>query len=187
MRITLIFFLLIPLLSAACVAQAPTKTADNFRALLDEDWKYWMTQYPEAATLIGYPGQDARWTDYRREAIEARNTYLRKSAERVRGVDRAQLDPANQLNYDLYLDLLQTAVQGLEFDNDAMPVRSVIPHNLAMPINQLEGITQDIPRIIASARQRRLPTTRTGSSVSKASPRSSIRRLRSCAMGSGAA
>jgi uncharacterized protein (DUF885 family) len=148
-RLTLAFFLILPLLSAACVAQAPTRPADNFRVLLDEDWKYWMTQYPEAATLIGYPGQDARWTDYRREAIEARNTYLRKSAERVRAIDRAQLDAANQLNYDLYLDLLQTAVQGLEFDNDAMPVRSVIPHNLAMPINQLEGITQDIPRIIA--------------------------------------
>ncbi len=30
-----------------------------------------------------------------------------------------------------------------------MPVQSVIPHNLAMPINQLEGIQTDIPRIIA--------------------------------------
>ncbi|MGE5833099.1 MAG: DUF885 domain-containing protein [Acidobacteriota bacterium] len=131
------------------MAQAPTNRSDNFRSLVDEDWKYWMTQYPEAATLIGYPGQDARWTDYRREAIDARNAYLRKSVERVRAINRAELDPPNQLNYDLYLDLLQTAVQGLEFDNDAIPVRSVIPHNLAMPINQIEGIAQDIPRIIA--------------------------------------
>jgi uncharacterized protein (DUF885 family) len=139
----------LPLLTAGCVAQAPTNRSDNFRSLVDEDWRYWMTQYPEAATLIGYPGQDARWTDYRREAIDARNAYLRKSVERVRAINRAELDPPNQLNYDLYLDLLQTAVHGLEFDNDAMPVRSVIPHNLAMPINQIEGMAQDIPRIIA--------------------------------------
>ena len=53
MRISLLAILtILPLLSAACVAQAPTKPADNFRTLLDEDWKYWMTQYPEAATLI---------------------------------------------------------------------------------------------------------------------------------------
>ena len=149
MRISFLVITVLPLLSAACVAQAPTNRSDNFRLLLDEDWKYWMTQYPEAATLIGYPGQDARWTDYRREAIDARHAYLRKSVERVRAINRAELDPPNQLNYDLYLDLLQTAVQGLEFDNDAMPVRSVIPHNLAMPINQIEGIAQDIPRIIA--------------------------------------
>ena len=30
-----------------------------------------------------------------------------------------------------------------------MPIRGVIPHNLLMPINQLEGIAQDIPRTIA--------------------------------------
>ena len=30
-----------------------------------------------------------------------------------------------------------------------MPIRGVIPHNLLMPINQLEGIQQDIPQTIA--------------------------------------
>jgi uncharacterized protein (DUF885 family) len=67
----------------------------------------------------------------------------------VRAIDRAELDPGDRLSYDLYVDLLQTAVQGLEFDNDAIPFRGVIPHNLAMPINQIEGIGQDIPRVIA--------------------------------------
>ena len=74
---------------------------------------------------------------------------LRQSLERVRRINRAELDQADKLNYDLYVDLLQTAVEGLDFDNDAIPMRSVIPHNLAMPINQLEGIVTDIPRIIS--------------------------------------
>ena len=30
-----------------------------------------------------------------------------------------------------------------------MPIRGVIPHNLLMPINQLEGVQQDMPRVIA--------------------------------------
>ena len=55
-----------------------------------------------------------------------------------------------QLNYDLYRDLLQTAVDGLQFHNDAIPYRGVIPHNLLMPVNQLEGIQTDIPRMIAA-------------------------------------
>ncbi|HYN07994.1 MAG TPA: DUF885 domain-containing protein [Vicinamibacterales bacterium] len=131
------------------MAQAPTNPSENFRALLDEDWKYWMAQYPETATSFGFPGQDARWTDYSRPAIEGRNKYLKQSVDRIRAVDRARLERADQLNYDLYLGLLQTAVEGLQFGNDAMPVQSVIPHNLAMPINQLEGIQTDLPRIIA--------------------------------------
>ena len=149
MYLSVVTLMLLPLVTIACVAQAPTRPSDSLRAQLEEDWKYWMTQYPEAATTLGYPGQDARWTDYSRPAIDARNAYLRQSLERVRRINRAELDQADELNYDLYVDLLQTAVEGLDFDNDAIPMRSVIPHNLAMPINQLEGIVTDIPRIIS--------------------------------------
>ena len=104
---------------------------------------------PEIATAFGYPGQNARWTDYSPAAIDARADYLKESVSRLSAIDRASLDANDQLNYDLYRDLLDTAVAGLEFHNDAMPIRGVIPHNLLMPINQLEGIAQDIPRTIA--------------------------------------
>ena len=39
-------------------------------------------------------------------------------------------------------------MEGLEFQNDAMPIRGVIPHNLLMPMNQIEGVQQDVPRTI---------------------------------------
>ena len=135
-------------LTAACSRKAIAD--DWFRTQLDEDWKYWMTQYPESATLIGYPGQNARWTDYSRGTTDARADYLKKSLERLASGDRGKLPSEQQLNYDLYRDLLQTAVDGLQFHNDAIPFRGVIPHNLMMPVNQLEGIQQDIPRVIGA-------------------------------------
>jgi hypothetical protein len=55
--------------------------ADLLRAQLDDDWRYWMVQYPQVATVVGYPGQNAR----------------------------------------------------LDFHNDAMPIRGIVPHNLRMP------------------------------------------------------
>jgi uncharacterized protein (DUF885 family) len=115
----------------------------------EEDWKYWMTQYPEAATAYGYRGQNMRWTDYSQTSIEARADYLKGSLQRLQSVDRAGLTPADQLNYDLYSDLLQTAINGLQFHNDALPIKGVIPHNLFMPLNQMEGVQQDIPHTIA--------------------------------------
>jgi len=135
--------------SVACAVAAPERRPDRLRTQLDDDWKYWMTQYPEVATQFGYPGQDARWTDYSQPAIDARAQYLKESAGRLMAIDRASLEANDRLNYDLYRDVLDTAVAGLEFHNDALPIRGVIPHNLLMPINQLEGIPQDIPRIIA--------------------------------------
>src|SRR5439155_23705957 len=59
------------------------------------------------------------------------------------------LDSKDQVNYDLYQDLLDTAVKGLKFHNDAIPIKGVIPHNLMMPVNQMEGVQQDIPRTFA--------------------------------------
>jgi uncharacterized protein (DUF885 family) len=140
------------LLAIGCAAQSPKSpngAGAALRAQLDEDWKYWMSQYPELATAYGYPGQNMKWTDYSPPAIGGREDYLKKSLERLKGTDRGQLNPEEQMNYDLYRDLLDTAVEGLEFHNDAIPVKNVIPHNLLMPINQLEGIQQDIPHVFA--------------------------------------
>src|SRR5436189_4800620 len=126
----LALILLLSVLAVGCAAQSShsnNRSSDALRSQLEEDWKYWMTQYPELATAYGYPGQNMRWTDYSQAAIDARAMYLRKSAERLNGIDRAQLSPEEQVNYDLYRDLLDTAVKGLEFHNDAIPFKSVIP------------------------------------------------------------
>ncbi|HYR88604.1 MAG TPA: DUF885 domain-containing protein [Terriglobia bacterium] len=137
------------ILVAACASQSSNRSADEFHKQLDEDWTYWMTQYPETATALGYPGQNMRWTDYSQSASDKRAEYLKKSLERLARIGSAQFSVDDRTNYDLYRDLIDTAVKGLDFHNDAMPIRGVIPRNLLMPINQLEGIQQDIPRTFA--------------------------------------
>jgi len=135
--------------SSACVAEAPSDRPNVLQDFLASDWAYWTAEYPEFATAIGMPDHDARWTDLAPDAIERRRAHLRESLERLRGFNRGALDAAGQLNYDLYREMLETAVTGLAFDNDPMPVRGVIAANLLMPINQLEGIQQGIPRTIS--------------------------------------
>src|SRR3954453_5628260 len=129
--------------------QAGRTPADLLRAQLDEDWTYWMAQYPETATAFGYPGQNGGWTGYSEGAIAARSAYLNRSVQRVVSIDRSGLGAEDQVTYDLYRDLLETAAKGLEFNNDAMPIRGVIPHNLRMPLNQIEGVQQDVPSALA--------------------------------------
>ena len=142
------------LVTMVSTAQPPS-ASDRFRALLDEDWKYWMAQYPETATALGYPsagsgqGHHSRWTDYSRAAIDARAKHLGETLVQLTTLDRSQLSPADQVSYDLYREMTDTAIEGLAFGNDAMPVRGVVVRNLRMPVNQMEGVQQDIPRIIA--------------------------------------
>lgn len=132
-------------------AQAPRQNSATrrLREFLAADWKYWVGEYPENATVYGYPGENNRWTDYSPAAIERRNQHLHSSLAALDAIPRNQLPAAEQLNYDLYREELQITIDGLTFHNDAFPVASENPLNLYMPINQMAGIQQYIPDIIA--------------------------------------
>ncbi|MGH9702072.1 MAG: DUF885 domain-containing protein [Candidatus Acidiferrales bacterium] len=139
-------------------AEGQRSTAKNSRSHNEDkrlrdffatDWKYWMVQYPEFATSIGYAGRNRRWTDDSPEAIAARNVHLLQSVKALDQIDREKLSAIEKLNFDLYRKLLANAIEGLRFHNDAMPFASVVAHNLYQPINQREGLAQDIGQIIS--------------------------------------
>ena len=145
----LIFLPALAILASVLAAAQSQSVSDRFDTLLREDWDYWMGQYPETASALGYPGHETRWTDYAPAAVAGRAKHLRDTLARIDAIDRAQLPPAGQLDYDLYREMIATAVEGLEFDNDALPLRGVVVRNLNMPVNQMDGVHQDVPRIIS--------------------------------------
>jgi uncharacterized protein (DUF885 family) len=138
--------LLVPMLAIAQSASNETsshaKAAREFRAYLERDWKLWMEQYPETATVLGFPGQNRRWSDDSPDGIEARVRHLHESFSELNSISRAALPAEEQLNYDLYRELLETAVEGLQYGDDPAPFRDVVPGNLWMPITQMGGIQQ---------------------------------------------
>ncbi|HMI54469.1 MAG TPA: DUF885 domain-containing protein [Candidatus Saccharimonadales bacterium] len=133
------FFL--PMLVLAQSASKPgEEAAQKFHAYLDADWKQWMVEYPDVATSVGYPGQNRKWTDDSPEGIAARRKYLAESLSNLKSISRESLPQRDRLDYDLYLELLETAQEGLPYGDDPMPIRGVVPRNLWMPMNQMEGI-----------------------------------------------
>ena len=140
----------VPLLAVAQTNSSPAEAARKFRTFLDEDWKRWMQEYPEAATAVGFPGQNRRWRDDSREGIEARIRHLHESLVKLKSIPRDALPAREQLNYDLYRELLETAEEGLQFGDDPAPFRDVVPHNLRMPMNQMGGIQQGSPATLAT-------------------------------------
>jgi len=143
--------LLLPLLVVAQSGTADqTGSAQRFRAFLAEDWKRWMQDYPEMATAVGFPGQSRRWTDESPAGFDARVKHLRASLATLQQFNRGPLPSSEQLNFDLYHELLETAVQGLPFGDDPMPFRGVTPANRWMPVNQMGGIQQGAAETLAT-------------------------------------
>jgi uncharacterized protein (DUF885 family) len=127
-----------------------TESVRKFRAYLESDWTRWMTEYPEVATGVGFPGQNRRWSDDSPQGIAARKQHLHESLATLKSISRETLPTDEQLNYDLYLELLSTAEEGLQYGDDPLPFRNVVPHNLWMPITQMGGVQQGAAQTIAS-------------------------------------
>ena len=119
-----------------------SEVAVELRGFLEQDWKMWMEEYPEMATAVGYPGQNRRWTDDSPAGVDAREKHLQQSLEGLKKINRAALPTSEQLNFDLYEELLETAIEGLKYGDDPMPFRGVVPGNRWMPVNQMGSPTR---------------------------------------------
>ena len=145
-----LFFPMLALAQSSGAPEASLEAARKFRAYLEEDWKKWMAEYPEMATSIGFPGHGREWTDDSAAGIEARKQHLHESAAALKAISGKALPAGEQINYDLYRELLETAEEGLQYGDDTNPFRGVVPRNLWMPMNQMEGVHQDAASALAN-------------------------------------
>ena len=151
-------FLVFPLIT---LGQSPSQTssdqaqaAQKFSAYLEDDWTRWMQEYPEVATSFGYSGLNDRWRDDSFAGIERRKKHLADSLAAIKVMQRDALPAAERLNYDLYRELLETAREGLPYGDDPLPFRLVVPSNLFMPLNQMEGVQQDAAQVLENTPHR---------------------------------
>jgi uncharacterized protein (DUF885 family) len=128
-------FAVMALAMSAVAQQAPDSV--RLHELFTQRWQYTMREYPEFATSVGYPGQNARWTDYSLTALARRKRELNDPLNVLRTIDRAKLGPTDQLNYDLFRRNLTDALDESRFPGELLA------------ISQLDGVQQDVPSTIA--------------------------------------
>lgn len=126
------------IVSTLLALQAPSVSDSvRLRQLLQRHWEYTMREYPEYATYAGYPGHNARWTDYSLEAIARRKRELSEPLAALQAIDRTKLGANEQLNYDLFRRMLTDALDEARFPGELMP------------ITQMDGVQQQVPSTIA--------------------------------------
>jgi uncharacterized protein (DUF885 family) len=121
--------------------------SSEFRAFLNRDWIRWLEEAPEVATAVGYPGLNDRWNDDSPAAVAGRRAHLAECLVRLDRFDRGKLSPDEQLNFDMYRELVSSAEEGLPFGSDPYPFHFGMPHNLWMPLTQMDGVQQSATHI----------------------------------------
>jgi uncharacterized protein (DUF885 family) len=98
------------------------EAAPALNKLFEEEWDWTMRENPTFASTLGDRRFNDRWPDASLEAIERRQQHRLQTLARLKGIDRARLNAADQLNYDLFRKDLENDIQEFSFRLYLMPV-----------------------------------------------------------------
>jgi uncharacterized protein (DUF885 family) len=122
---------------AVIATKGQATEAARLHELFKVDWAINLEVSPELATYLGVPGYDMKWTDLSPAAIAERRTLPGQALRVLATIDRAQLSPGDQLNYDLFKRQAEEALEGTRFPLEYYQV------------TQLNGIQQDAAQIFS--------------------------------------
>lgn len=126
-----------PRYQAIVEAKAKASEATRLHELFKVDWSYTLDVFPEYGTYLGVPGYDMRWTDLSAAAIADRRRLTDRPLKVLATIDRAQLTPADQVNYDLFKRQAEEGLEGNRFPTEYLQ------------LTQLNGIQQDAAQIFS--------------------------------------
>jgi uncharacterized protein (DUF885 family) len=110
-----------------------TDSAEVLHDLFDRAWAHAMAEFPEAATMTGWPEGHDRWTDQSVDAVERRRREADQFRREAETLDPSGLDELDRRSLEMFL-----AVEGAEVDAAAFP----LPY---LALSQLDGPHLDPP------------------------------------------
>jgi len=119
-------FLSLALLGAVLLAPAvaASDAVTELHTLFEREWERDLAERPLLATYLGDPRYDDRWPDISPAAQQARNAADSKVLEELARIPRAELPPAEQLNYDLFRFTYDDRVAAAKFHPEYYEIRA---------------------------------------------------------------
>src|SRR5947209_6658805 len=101
-RLTSVFAALLLCGATASSAAAPSPAATSLHALFDAAWEYQLAHNPVQASILGDRRWNSQWPDISPTSLNAEHQQMLRFGQQLAAIDRRQLSPADQLNYDLF-------------------------------------------------------------------------------------
>ena len=126
---------------AAEPARSPGSQAgpETIQAVANDYWEFYLSENPEAATVLGEYRYNAKLTDYSLAHVEVVRTRVTGLLKRARTIDTAGLSDADRLDQQLLVRVLTDQLE------------SMLLKNYEMPINQMDGVHLKLPQIATVA------------------------------------
>jgi uncharacterized protein (DUF885 family) len=123
-------------LSSVPISYTTSETTESLYKLFDRYWDFLLEEYPENATVFGFPGKTWLWTDFSPASIEKRKILILDMQKDLLGIDAEQLSTSDLLNYRILSNQFKRLEESFAFPSEYLM------------INQLDGIHLQIPELI---------------------------------------
>lgn len=98
----LLLFALIAWLTPVRAESADSPAAQSLHQLFDREWEYRMAHHPVEASLLGDRRYNDKWQDVSLSAMQEEFRHAREVLNQLHTIDRNQLSPEDQLNYEVF-------------------------------------------------------------------------------------
>ena len=96
--------------------------AEKLHALFAREWQWTLETNPTFASFLGDKRYNARWEDKRPEAFDARNRHNVDALAALKQIDRSKLATADRVNYDLFQNNLESAIENYKTRLYLLPI-----------------------------------------------------------------
>ncbi len=139
---------------SASPASVGAKPDRALHQLLDSEWEWQLSQFPERATYVGDHRFDDRLTDLSREAIAARRAHHQQTLQALKAIKRESLQGEDRWSFDILSFNTQINVQGDELFRRVAPEKDLPFSSDSTPfeVNQMSGPQFNLPQLTRATR-----------------------------------
>ncbi|HEY7086508.1 MAG TPA: DUF885 domain-containing protein [Tepidisphaeraceae bacterium] len=101
---------------------AAADASKDLHDLFRREWDWTMEQNPTRASTLGDRRWNDRWEDLSLAAIDRRQEHQKATLAALQQINRAELNSADQLSYDLFADQLNRSIEQFPFKWYLLPV-----------------------------------------------------------------
>lgn len=140
--------------------EAGGSAAERLHRLFDLAWAQRLRDAPELATFLGIDGYGDRWSDLSPAAVADRRRRAGLPLDALHAVDRAELDPADQLSWDVFEHQSRADLEAAAHPNEHLGVVGPLGHPASEAAATLAAMPTGSPAQLDDvlSRLRGLPT-----------------------------
>ncbi len=118
----LLFLTASSLIAAQTEKPARNAATQQLYQLFDEEWERGLAENPVGASYLGDRRFNDRWQDLSLSAIENRQQKRVAALAKLKAIDRSQLSPQDQLNFDLFKKESEESIESHKYKQFLLPI-----------------------------------------------------------------